>query len=110
VHASYYSSITHSFVLVLIENRKYSYETVDVERINVMLNTKDVSEYLKISEDGLEARCDSYSFESVRSTFSIKTGAWYYETLIITSGVMQIGWAQKESHFLRYALSTRVSS
>lgn len=84
----------------LLENRKYSYETVDVENINVMLNTKDVSEYLKISADGLEARCDSYSFESVRSTISVKTGAWYYECLIITSGVMQIGWAQKESHFL----------
>ncbi|XP_070507159.1 RING finger and SPRY domain-containing protein 1-like isoform X2 [Chironomus tepperi] len=84
----------------LVDNRKYSYETVDVEKINVMLNTKDVSEYLKISADGLEARCDSYSFESVRSTISVITGAWYYECLIITSGVMQIGWAQKESHFL----------
>ncbi|CRL04789.1 CLUMA_CG017845, isoform A [Clunio marinus] len=84
----------------LIENRKYTYEISNVEHINVMLNTKDVSEYLKISGDGLEARCDSYSFESVRSTFNVKSGAWYFECLIITSGVMQIGWAQKESHFL----------
>lgn len=92
-------------ITVLIDDRKYSYEEVDVENINVMLNTKDVSEYLKISEDGLEARCDSYSFESVRSTYSVKSvGAWYYECMIITSGVMQIGWAQKESHFLRYVL------
>lgn len=86
-----------------------------------MLNTKDVSEYLKISADGLEARCDSYSFESVRSTYAVTTGAWYYEVLVITQGilielnktlncysnilvivilgVMQIGWAQKKSHF-----------
>lgn len=70
-----------------------------------MLNTKDVSEYLKISADGLEARCDSYSFESVRSTFSVKAGAWYYECLIITSGVMQIGFAQKESHFMRFDIA-----
>lgn len=77
---------------VLIENRKYTYEITDVEHINCMLNTKDVSEYLKISGDGLEARCDSYSFESVRSTLSVKIGAWYFECLIITSGVMQIGW------------------
>lgn len=83
-----------------------------MESINVMLNTKDVSEYLKISASGLEARCDSYSFESVsiyemkvsmnscnfllflqvRSTLSVKRGAWYFECLIITSGVMQIGW------------------
>lgn len=82
---------THSFP-VLIENRKYTYEICPVEHISVMLNTKDVSEYLKISGDGLEARCDSYSFESVRSTFNVKSGAWYFECLIITSGVMQIGW------------------
>lgn len=36
-----------------------------------MLNTKDVSEYLKISSDGLEARCDAYSFESVRCTYQV---------------------------------------
>jgi RING finger and SPRY domain-containing protein 1 len=77
---------------VLIENRKYTYETANVDHINVMLNCQDVSEYLKISGDGLEARCDSYSFESVRSTYNVKSGAWYYECLIITSGVMQIGW------------------
>lgn len=32
----------------------FSYQCVNVEGINVMLNTKDVSEYLKISPDGLE--------------------------------------------------------
>lgn len=36
-----------------------------------MLNTNDVSEYLKISPDGLEARCDAYTFESVRCTFQV---------------------------------------
>lgn len=36
-----------------------------------MLNSKDVSEYLKISADGLEARCDAYSFESVRCTYQV---------------------------------------
>lgn len=58
-------------VSVVIEGRKYSYETVDVSNVNVMLNTKDVSEYLKISPDGLEARCDAYSFESVRCTYQV---------------------------------------
>lgn len=42
------------FLLVLMEGRKYSYDSVDVTGINVMLNTKDVSEYLKISPNGLE--------------------------------------------------------
>lgn len=37
-----------------MEGRKYSHDAVDVTGINVMLNTKDVSEYLKISPNGLE--------------------------------------------------------
>ncbi|OXU25388.1 hypothetical protein TSAR_000474 [Trichomalopsis sarcophagae] len=91
------------FVLtVLIEGRKYSHDTVDMTGINVMLNTKDVSEYLKISPNGLEARCDACSFESVRCTFQVDEGVWYYETLIITTGVMQIGWATKDSTFLNH--------
>ncbi|XP_076649394.1 RING finger and SPRY domain-containing protein 1 [Halictus rubicundus] len=88
--------------LFLMEGRKYSHDSVDVSGINVMLNTKDVSEYLKISPNGLEARCDAYSFESVRCTFQVDSGTWYYETLLITAGVMQIGWATKDSTFLNH--------
>ncbi|XP_046606645.1 RING finger and SPRY domain-containing protein 1-like [Neodiprion virginianus] len=88
--------------LFLMEGRKYSHDTVDTTGINVMLNTKDVSEYLKISPNGLEARCDAYSFESVRCTHQVHSGIWYYETLIITPGVMQIGWATKDSTFLNH--------
>lgn len=73
-----------------------------MEKINAMLNTSDVSEYLKISPDGLEARCDAYSFESVRCTAQADSGVWYYEVLIITPGVMQIGWATKSSNFLNH--------
>lgn len=87
---------------VTLESRQYSYETVDVSNVNVMLNTKDVSEYLKISPDGLEARCDAYSFESVRCTYQVTAGCWYYEVLIVTPGVMQIGWATKDSTFLSH--------
>ncbi|XP_066996878.2 RING finger and SPRY domain-containing protein 1 [Anabrus simplex] len=88
--------------LFLVEGRKFSYECVDTSGINVMLNTKDVSEYLKISPDGLEARCDAYSFESVRCTFQVDSGIWYYETTVVTPGVMQIGWATKDSTFLNH--------
>ncbi|XP_048005113.1 RING finger and SPRY domain-containing protein 1 [Leguminivora glycinivorella] len=88
--------------LFLIEGRKLSYEVVDMSSINVILNSQDVSEYLKISCDGLEARCDSYSFESVRCTFQVDEGCWYYESVIVTPGVMQIGWATKNSHFLNH--------
>lgn len=67
-----------------------------------MLNSNDVSEYLKISPDGLHARCDASSFESVRCTFPVDSGVWYYEVTIISSGVMQIGWATKNSKFLNH--------
>lgn len=50
----------------------------------------------------MQARCDASSFESVRCTFQVDTGVWYYEVLIITDGVMQIGWATKESKFLNH--------
>lgn len=85
-----------------MEGRKYSYETTDMSGVQAMLNTSDVSEYLKISPDGLEARCDAYSFESVRCTGQAHTGIWYYEVTIITPGVMQIGWATKDSNFLNH--------
>jgi len=84
------------------EKRQFTYEVIDTSNINMMLNSNDVSEYLKIGPNGLEARCDASSFESVRCTFSVSSGCWYYEVLIITSGVMQIGWATKQSKFLNH--------
>lgn len=88
--------------LFIVEGRKFSYESVDVNGLNVMLNSNDVSEYLKLSADGLEARCDASSFESVRCTFQVDSGVWYYEVSIVTAGVMQIGWATKNSKFLNH--------
>lgn len=85
-----------------VEGRAYSYESEDLGNINVMLNSNDVSEYLKISPDGLEARCDASSFESVRCTFQVDSDVWYYEVTIVTAGVMQIGWATKDSSFLNH--------
>jgi len=84
------------------DNRPYTYQVIDTSHINMMLNSNDVSEYLKIGPNGLEARCDASSFESVRCTYSVNSGCWYYEVLIITSGVMQIGWATKQSKFLNH--------
>lgn len=90
----------------MIEGRVFSYEKTDMSGINAMLNTNDVSEYLKIAPDGLEARCDAYSFESVRCTFQVDCGVWYYETTILSCGVMQIGWATKNSKFLNHVSTT----
>lgn len=84
------------------EGRSFTYERTDTSAINVMLNSQDVSEYLKIAANGLEARCDASSFESVRCTYQANSGIWYYEALIVTPGIMQIGWATKSSKFLNY--------
>ena len=59
-----------------MENRPFTYTVIDTSQINMMLNTNDVSEYLKIGPNGLEARCDASSFESVRGTFSVNSGCW----------------------------------
>ncbi|XP_023682932.1 RING finger and SPRY domain-containing protein 1 [Paramormyrops kingsleyae] len=88
--------------LFLKDARQLTYEKVNLQNINAMLNSNDVSEYLKISPTGLEARCDASSFESVRCTFCVDSGVWYYEVTVITSGVMQIGWATKDSKFLNH--------
>ena len=50
----------------------------------------------------VQARCDASSFESVRCTFQVDSGIWYYEVTVVTAGVMQIGWATKDSKFLNY--------
>lgn len=39
---------------VIKKGRQFGYETVNTKGINVMLNHNDVSEYLKISPNGLE--------------------------------------------------------
>lgn len=83
-------------------NHVYGYELINSNDINVKLNDHDVSEYLKISPNGLEARNDSLSFESVRCTYQANEGCWYYEVTVLTNGIMQIGFATKSSKFLNY--------
>ena len=41
-------------ISVLIPDRPFSYTKVDMDNVNVILNSNDVSEYLKISPNGLE--------------------------------------------------------
>ncbi|PIO75031.1 SPRY domain protein [Teladorsagia circumcincta] len=99
---AYTGGITDTSAQVITPNRTYAYETTDVSKINAMLNHEDVSEYLKIGPDGLEARCDVSSFESVRCTFAVQDGVWFYEATVFTPGVMQIGFATKRSRFLNH--------
>ncbi|ORY00767.1 SPRY-domain-containing protein [Basidiobolus meristosporus CBS 931.73] len=66
---------------------------------NVTLNWLDATTRLKWYPSGLEIRNDSTSFESVRGTMCVSSGTWYYEVQLVTSGIMQIGWATKSSIF-----------
>lgn len=43
-----------SVTVVLKEGRHFTYEKVNLNNVNAMLNSNDVSEYLKISPSGLE--------------------------------------------------------
>ncbi|CAL4107697.1 unnamed protein product, partial [Meganyctiphanes norvegica] len=43
--------------LFISEGRPYSYQAVDTTHLNAMLNSNDVSEYLKISPDGSQIWC-----------------------------------------------------
>jgi len=88
--------------LLPVDGRKFSHTCVNMNNINIMLNHNDVSEYLKLGPNGLTARCDSSSFESVRGTGQANKGSWFYEVLLLSGGVMQIGWATKDSKFLNH--------
>ncbi|KAH9394552.1 PREDICTED: RING finger and SPRY domain-containing protein 1-like [Rhagoletis zephyria] len=85
--------------IILKKGRKLSYEKVDYSNLNAILNVKDKTEFIKLSSNGLSARCDTSTFECVRATFPVSTGCYYYEAIILTSGIMQIGWATKATNF-----------
>ncbi|OTF82359.1 SPRY domain-containing protein, partial [Euroglyphus maynei] len=81
------------------KGRKCSYKKVDYSNLNVLLNVNDKTEFLKLSPDGLSARCDTYTFECVRSNYPVSSGIYFYEVILLTSGIMQIGWATKSTSF-----------
>lgn len=67
----------------------------------VYLNPRDCTSHCKFSENCLEIRNDTFYLESARATASVDTGVWYYEVLLLTNGVMQIGWGTKKCLFLQ---------
>jgi hypothetical protein len=44
----------------------------------------------------------NYSKTIIRLNPVNNSGAWFYEVLLLSAGVMQIGWATKASKFLNY--------
>ncbi|RCI03801.1 hypothetical protein CU098_012537, partial [Rhizopus stolonifer] len=71
----------------------------DLEQSRVIMNPFDSTPHLKIGSNGLELRNDRPHFESVRATACVKRDKWYYETLLLSNGIMQIGWATSRCRF-----------
>lgn len=75
----------------------------------VRLSFVDRTNFVKLSSDGWEVRNDEASFGSIRSNcyvsgYDSDGGAcqehmWYYEATLRTGGIVQIGWATKDSVF-----------
>ena len=64
---------------------------IDVERSTARLMS---------SCDRLTARNDSWGFESARSTVPAHgSGVWYYEVVILSKGIVQVGWAKEACRF-----------
>ncbi|KAF7732167.1 RING finger and SPRY domain-containing protein 1 [Apophysomyces ossiformis] len=78
---------------------KESITTWDLSYLNVVLNPFDATFHWKIGGNGLEIRNDRPHFESIRASVGVRAGKWYYETLLLSDGVMQIGWATKQCQF-----------
>ncbi|KAI8372067.1 hypothetical protein EDC96DRAFT_477717 [Choanephora cucurbitarum] len=71
----------------------------DLSHLKVIMNPFDSTSHLKIGGNGLELRNDRPHFESVRATACVKREKWYYETLLLSNGIMQIGWATSRCRF-----------
>ncbi|OAD08286.1 hypothetical protein MUCCIDRAFT_182405 [Mucor lusitanicus CBS 277.49] len=71
----------------------------DLTNLKVIMNPFDSTPHLKIGGNGLELRNDRPHFESVRATACVKREKWYYETLLLSNGIMQIGWATSRCRF-----------
>ncbi|KAI8341037.1 hypothetical protein BC941DRAFT_415669 [Chlamydoabsidia padenii] len=90
-------SLGHTFA----NNRNMNpYSTWDLARLNVIANPYDATQHWKIGSNGLELRNDRLYFESIRATACVKKGRWYYEVLLVTEGIMQIGWCTNKCRFV----------
>ncbi|XP_066278423.1 uncharacterized protein [Branchiostoma lanceolatum] len=72
----------------------------------VVLNPADCTSALMLSSNLLEARNDSWTFESIRATQPVnrpwentQPSGWYYEIELKSCGIIQIGWATKDCEF-----------
>ncbi|ORX49891.1 SPRY-domain-containing protein [Hesseltinella vesiculosa] len=72
----------------------------DLQNLHVIVNPFDSTPHWKFGSNGLEIRNDRLQFESARATVCVKQGKWYYEVLLVTEGIMQIGWCTSRCRFI----------
>ncbi|GAN01636.1 hypothetical protein MAM1_0010c01070 [Mucor ambiguus] len=91
LHFSLKWSLTHVF--------SKTDQDISLPHQQTYLQPVDYNSHCKFSVDQLEVRNDTFFFESVRATTGIPTnvgGKWYYEVILFTNGIMQIGWGTKQ--------------
>ncbi|XP_013147239.1 PREDICTED: RING finger and SPRY domain-containing protein 1-like [Papilio polytes] len=79
-----------------VPGRDPTYLSVDMSGINVTLS-QCTGYFMKISPDGLEVRCDTNEYGTVRATGEACLGSWYYETSLVSLGPMRIGFASSKA-------------
>ncbi|ELR16935.1 SPRY and ankyrin domain containing protein [Acanthamoeba castellanii str. Neff] len=73
----------------------------------VRMNEHDKSNETKISKDGLQVYNSARltyllgTMGSVRSNVKVTSGCWFYEVVIGTENLYQIGWSSKDTKFTR---------
>ncbi len=81
-----------------------TYERFSQETDYLQMNPNDKNEYVKLFPyNNLLVRNDENGFQTIRSTFSINPGTYYFEVTILTNGPMRIGLASKQMD-IRHAL------
>ncbi|CAO3607562.1 unnamed protein product [Mucor hiemalis] len=83
-----------------IFNHSKSLFTPRVTTPGVQLNREDCTSHCKLSSNCLDMRNDTFFLESARGNTCVETGVWYYEVLLLTDGVIQIGWGTSKCLFL----------
>jgi hypothetical protein len=74
--------------------------TKELSPPDVHLNWEECTSHCKLSNSYLEMRNDTFFLESARGNTCVKSGVWYYEVLLLTDGVIQVGWGTSKCLFL----------
>ncbi|KAG1055961.1 hypothetical protein G6F43_002106 [Rhizopus delemar] len=71
----------------------------NLKHLTMIMNPFDATANMKLANNGLELRNDKRYYESIRGTACVKKGKWYYEVLLMSHGIIQIGWATNQCCF-----------